>query len=244
MGMTRSIGSGWWRRWLVVALYAVAMAWVEAAVVVYLRSLADRLNPFQTNPLPELGGVDWIEPVREAATMIMLWAVSWLAGRSWRSRWGYWLVAFGVWDIFYYAFLRVSCGWPQSLLDWDILFLLPLPWWGPVIAPVLIAALMAVGGTLIIESEATGEPVWPGRLALGLNIGGILLALYVFMADTLRVAGQGTAAVRRVVPKHFDWLLFGVAVGLMSAALIDMSRQRWRRGRLPAQGPKPGSAAG
>ena len=63
----------------------------------------------------------------------------------------YSLIAFGVWDIFYYVFLAVIAGWPQSLLDWDVLFLIPLPWWGPVIAPVIIAALMVVGGTLVTQ---------------------------------------------------------------------------------------------
>ena len=66
--------------------------------------------------------------------MVMLLAVGILAGRNWRSRLGYSAIAFGVWDIFYYLFLKVMCGWPHSLLDWDILFLLPLPWWGPVLA--------------------------------------------------------------------------------------------------------------
>jgi len=44
------------------------------------------------------------------------------------------------------VFLRKLCVGSHSLLDWDILFLLPLPWWGPVLAPVLIALLMIVWG--------------------------------------------------------------------------------------------------
>jgi hypothetical protein len=62
-------------------------------------------------------------------------------------------LAFGVWDIFYYVFLKVLTGWPHSLMDWDILFLLPLPWWGPVIAPVSIAVLMILWGTAASQAE-------------------------------------------------------------------------------------------
>ena len=69
-------------------------------------------------------------------------------------------IAFGVWDIFYYAFLRLIVGWPQSLWDWDVLFLIPLPWWGPVLAPVAIAVLLIVGATLVTQSP---QPVWPAR---------------------------------------------------------------------------------
>src|SRR5438477_9592313 len=136
------------KRWLVVVIYAAGMAWVEAAVVFYLRTMVDRIEPYQPNPLPFGSGFAQAELIREAATLVMLLTVGILAGRNWRSRLGYFAIAFGVWDICYYLFLKVMCGWPHSLLDWDILFLLPLPWWGPVIAPVSIAVLMILWGSL------------------------------------------------------------------------------------------------
>ena len=113
------------------------MAWVEAACVYYLRVLVDRVDPYQQNPLPMVGVLGQVELVREAATLVMLAAVGMLAGRTRRAQVGYAAVAFGIWDIFYYVFLRAIGDWPRSLFDWDILFLLPLPWWGPVLAPVL-----------------------------------------------------------------------------------------------------------
>ena len=76
-----------------------------------------------------------VELVREAATLVMLLAIGALAGRTGRTRLGYTAIAFGVWDVFYYVFLRMMAGWPKSLLDWDVLFLLPLPWWGPCSRP-------------------------------------------------------------------------------------------------------------
>ena len=147
-------------RWLMVALYAVAMAWVEAAAVYYLRTLVNRIDPYQPNPLPIASGLGEAELVRELATLVMLFAVGWLAGATGRARIAYSAFAFGLWDIFYYVFLRIMTGRPRSLLDWDVLFLFPLPWWGPVWAPVSIALLMVLWGTAITQFERS--PVSPG----------------------------------------------------------------------------------
>ena len=141
-------------RWLLVAAFAVAMAWLESATVYYLRTLVDRIEPYQPNPLPIQGALGQVELVREAATLVMLATLGMVAGATWRARWGYAAIAFGIWDIFYYVFLRVMSGWPQSLFDWDVLFLIPLPWWGPVLAPALIAVLMIVWGTIVTRPRA------------------------------------------------------------------------------------------
>ena len=94
----------------------------------------------------------------------MIATLGMLAGRTWRRRAGYAALAFGAWDIFYYVFLRLISGWPRTLLDWDILFLLPLPWWGPVLAPVSIALVMIVWGTLATQSgDARPTPAGRGR---------------------------------------------------------------------------------
>ena len=140
-------------RWWVVAAFAVAMAWMEAATVFYIRALVDRIEPYQPQPLPMHEALGNVELVREAATLVLLAAVGWLAGRTWRQRAGYAALAFGIWDVLYYVFLRPISGWPDSLLDWDILFLLPLPWWGPVLAPASIAVLMILWGTLVTQAS-------------------------------------------------------------------------------------------
>jgi hypothetical protein len=217
-------------RWGGVVLFAVAMAWMEAATVVYLRTLVGRVDPYQATPLPMLPHLTSAELVREAATLAMLFAVGCLAGRTWRSRLGYTIIAFGVWDILYYAFLRVIVGWPRSIWDWDVLFLLPLPWWGPVIAPVLIAAMMILGGTLVSQFDRPGRPVWPGRLSWGLNLAGVFLALYAFMADAIGALGGGIEAIRAVLPVRFNWPLFLVALVLLAAPILDVGRQVWKKG--------------
>lgn len=200
-------------RWAIVVLFAVAMAWVEAASVFYLRALVDRIEPYQAHPLPMNAAVGSVELWREAATLVMLAAIGALAGRTWRTRAGYAALAFGAWDIFYYVFLRVMSGWPRTLLDWDILFLLPLPWWGPVLAPVSIAVVMILWGTLATQMQhRAGGARWPSALG---SIG-MVVALAVFMVDAWRVLPAGRDALLHVLPTTFNWPLFCVALALMA----------------------------
>jgi hypothetical protein len=216
-------------------IFAVAMAWMESATVVYLRLLVGRINPYQADPLPVSVGLGKTELIREAATMIMLLTAGLLAGRTWRSRLAYVLIAFGVWDIFYYVFLAVISAWPRSLLDWDVLFLIPLPWWGPVLAPMLIALLMIVGGTLIVYIDRPEHPIWPGRKAWALNIGGVILALIIFMLPALQSLARGPGSVRQALPHDFYWLPFSLALLLMAAPIVDVGRKLRIALALPSQ---------
>ena len=215
--------------------FAIAMAWVEAAVVIYLRTMINRVNPYQVDPLPIVGDLGQIELVREAATLMMLLCVGWLSGRNTRSRLAYAVIAFGVWDIFYYIFLRMMGPWPTSLLDWDILFLFPLPWWGPVLAPVLIAMLLITGGLMITQLEERGPVRVPVRSIL-IAFGGVLLALYVFMEDALTAFHGGIEAIRGVLPASFNWPLFIVAFLFMAVPGFEIALQvRQKRGRREAK---------
>jgi hypothetical protein len=213
-------------RWAIVVAFAIAMAWVEAASVLYIRALVGRIEPYQANPLPINGALGNVELWREAATLVMLATLGLLAGRTWRRRAGYAALAFGVWDIFYYVFLWLISGWPKTLLDWDILFLLPLPWWGPVLAPVTIAVVMVVWGTLVTQSdEPAADARWTGALA-GV---GIVLALAVFMTDAWLALPDGRDAVLQVVPTTFNWLLFSVAWVLIALPALQHLAQVVRR---------------
>lgn len=220
----RPLATGERTAWLTVVTFAAGMAWVEAACVYYLRVLVDRVQPYQPNPLPIHGTLGEVELVREAATLLMLATIGMLAGRRWLAKVGYAAIAFGAWDIFYYVFLRVMTGWPASVFDWDILFLLPLPWWGPVLAPVCIACLMIVWGTLVTQWHDRGATTRSTQLSWGASAAGILLALWVFMADAIRVLPAGADAVRQVLPADFNWPVFGAALLLMAAPLVVGSR--------------------
>lgn len=218
--------------WLLVVTYAIAMAWLEAACVYYLRVLVDRVEPYQANPLPIRGILGQVELVREAATLVMLLTIGLLAGRTWPSRLGYAALAFGVWDILYYVFLSMFSGWPTSLFDWDVLFLLPLPWWGPVLAPVCIALLMIVWGTLVTQvADGDSPPPRPG-IVWGSTGLGIALALYVFMADSLRALSRGQD-LTTLLPTSFNWPLFWVAFTLMAVPVVQQAFLLRCRGRRP-----------
>lgn len=230
VGQARTPRARW--VWFTVVWFAMAMAWVESAVVYYLRTMIDRIVPYQTYPLPIVGGLGTAEVVREAATLVMLLTVGILAGRNLRARLGYAAIAFGIWDIFYYVFLRVMTDWPGSLMDWDILFLIPLPWWGPVWAPVSIALLMVTWGTLLSRFDAIlpreDWRTW-GCAAAGMGV-----ALYCFMADAMRVAGQGEKALRNLLPEEFQTSLFLAGLALMSAPILRMLAQLVRGWPNPA----------
>jgi hypothetical protein len=221
-------------RWMLVVTFAAGMAWVEAACVYYLRVLVDRVEPYQPDPLPIRGILGEVELVREGATLLMLAMTGMLAGRTWRARSGYAAIAFGCWDILYYVFLRTISGWPASLFDWDILFLLPLPWWGPVLAPVCIASLMIVWGTVVTQWQDRIPATWFMRASWAANWVGILLALTIFMADSIRALPGGLDTVRQVLPAAFSWPVFGAALLLMATPLAHIAWQSLsNRSRVP-----------
>ena len=150
-------------RLAVLVVFAAAMGWLEAVVVVYLRGLLAVAHG-SAAPAPDeltrrLASLPWLvgtEQGREIATLVMLATVAWLAAPRLLPRLGAFLVAFGVWDIVYYVALYVLLRWPPSLATQDLLFLIPpVPWWiQPVWVPVAISAVMiAAGSWLFTVSE-------------------------------------------------------------------------------------------
>ncbi len=146
------------RQLFAAALFAGSFGFVEAVVVVYLRSallqlgisaaaLNDtaQMNTILSNPTPEILRMFKIEALREAATIVMLVAVAVLAAPRVRERWAMFLWCFAIWDLVYYAGLWGTLRWPASLLDSDVLFLIPVPWVSQVWFPVLVS-----GATIVI----------------------------------------------------------------------------------------------
>ncbi len=220
MNLSRRISPMRWPLTLaVVVIFAVGMANVEAAAVIYIRELHGGIDPLSVTLDSVVNEYGVIELVREAATMVMLLAVGWLAGNNVYGRLGYFLAAFGVWDIGYYAWLRVYTGWPRTIFDIDILFLIPLPWWGPVIAPALIALLMIViGAILAIRAErnsAFNPPAWSPALA----VVGMLILLYAFMEPAIAALPSGPDEVFSLRPMTFNWpvYLFGYLVAALGS---------------------------
>jgi hypothetical protein len=199
------------RRTLWVTLFAIAFAAVEAAVVVYLRALHTGagvpLGVLQVQLPTQLLS---IEVAREAATLVMLGMVAALAGRyAWEGLL-YFSVAFGVWDIFYYVWLWVFIGWPPSLLTWDVLFLIPVPWLGPVIAPVIVS-LCLVGGALWLLGHPERRL---SRRAWVLASLGCALVLVSFMID------YRYALLREDPPRfRWEWFVSGVVMAVIGLVL-------------------------
>jgi hypothetical protein len=200
-----------------VGAFAIAMANVEAAVVAYLREVYGIEDLVRDLPR-EFDRLVAIELSREAATLVMLLTVGLLAGRRLQDGIGYFVFAFGAWDIAYYCWLAVFEGWPTSPLDWDVLFLLPLPWWGPVLAPVMIAGMMCLGGAAAVLQVDRGIEWRMNWTNAGVAALGMAICLYVFMADAIAAVPDGRAAVEAVRPSDFQWGLFLLGFVVMSWA--------------------------
>src|SRR5690349_1048470 len=131
------------RSLLWLTLFSIAMGFLESAVVIYLRALYYPHGfefPLVLMPNTMAG----VELLREAATIVMLVSIGIIAGRNTAQRFSFFIYSFAVWDIFYYIFLKVFVDWPPSFFTWDILFIIPVPWVGPVLAPCIISLTMIV----------------------------------------------------------------------------------------------------
>ncbi len=195
--------------WVVV--YAIAMAFVEAAVVVYLRQILAPGDPTVSTPTAGVGAIPLVEAFREAATIVMLLAVGALAGGDTWERFLWFSCAFGVWDIFYYAWLRLLIGWPGSVFSWDILFLIPVPWTAPVLAPVIISLGLVLGSLWLLRMKEQGAVLRFALWLWALAICGGAIVLLSFMLDyRLALAGRE--------PPAFHWIIFTAGVGVGAAA--------------------------
>ena len=213
------------RRLIWLTVYAVAMAYLESAVVVYLRAIYHP-EGFSFPFVIIEPGMAAIEVGREAATLIMLLGVT--AAMS-TDRWEWFLafcLSFGIWDIFYYVWLWVFLGWPPSLLTADILFLIPVPWVGPVLAPVIVSMALIVGSLLLLRLKHQGTRLSFPPWLWGLAITGGGVVLLSFTLDFRVILAQ-------LEPPPFRWGLFAAGITCGAAALaIGMSQLASRNGEM------------
>lgn len=234
---------------LALVLFGVAFGYVEAVVVVYIRDMSEPMRlryypntgPLDLFPIPtpkELRSADqgrlwdlvWVEILREAATLVMLVSIALLVGTGGVEKLAAFVVVFGVWDLAYYCFLKIVIGWPASLLTWDLLFLFPVPWSGPVLAPVIVSCSMIASGAVILRRRARNQVVGLSTIHWAGIVLGAVIILASFTWDYRTVlAGR--------MPHPFEWPLFaaGEAIGLANF-LYGMHRgSAWhypRRGAL------------
>ena len=202
----------------IVTAFAIAMGFLEAIVVIYLRKLFYPLGfsfPLKGFIEPSILGIEWI---REFATIVMLLAVGFLAGKK-----------------LYEKFAYFTLNWPLKITDWDMLFLIPWPWAGPVLAPLLLAALMIVSAFLIIDFIDKGRNVKINLKEWALIIIGVLVALYTFLYDygmiifkggfakdffTLASNQEFIQAVSNYNPIYFNWVIFLIGLIISSLGIL------------------------
>jgi len=193
------------KRFLILVLFVVALAYIEAAVVVYLRVIfypqgfVFPIADFAADP-------KWTELLlteiaREAATLIIIFTGAWLIGRNLPQRIAYWLTIFAIWDIFYYVWLKVLLNWPVSIMDWDILFLIPIVWASPVLAPVITSLTMLCFAIVILYRDHHSKPL---RIAPLLYVGFVLASLNVVGSFCI----AGLYVTKNDYQSHFSWPVF------------------------------------
>jgi hypothetical protein len=232
----------WKRAAFSTLLFGIAFGYLEAAVVSYLRDLHEPARqrfhpgrpPSELFPLlsieqaraagPEQPKTLAIEVGREAATIVMLAAIALAAANNARQWPAAFAIAFGTWDIAFYAFLKLLLNWPASLFTWDILFLIPMPWVGPVLAPMIVSASMIAAGLWHLRREASGERMRLGALHwLGIALGALVIVVS-FTMDYRNIMAGG-------MPRPFNWAVFGL--GLMIGVLSYASSAKLLSGKLP-----------
>jgi len=211
-----------------VIAYAIAMAYLEGAVVLYLQQALGMTVgvTFPLRPASEMGSLVAVEAGREAATLVMIAAVGVLAGRSWLERLAWSAVVFGVWDIGYYAWLHVFSGWPPSLGTLDLLFLLPLPWVGPIWSPIAVSAALIGVGLPAAWLLRAGPPVRVTRWHWLAGVGGGLLVVLSYTLDSARLIGGG-------LPGPYPWPVFATGMALALVAALDALRGAAATRRAP-----------
>lgn len=215
-----------------MAVFFIAMAFLESAVVVYLRALYYP-DGFGFPLVPMEPGLVGTEMGRELATLVMLLAPGAAIARSRMERFAWFCIGFGIWDIFYYVWLKILVDWPPSLLEPDLLFLLPVPWVGPVWAPCLIAVGLIVLGCLILLGRSRGPGFRIDRLSWCLLLAGALVMVLSFtMGPWQRAASLGPmdmgpdgAGLQAVFPEDFimTWYSVGSLLSLWGLYRV------WRR---------------
>ncbi len=165
------------RQFVWLTIFSISFAFMETSVVVYLREM---LYPqgFQFPLAPMEPHLVLTEVFRETSTLIILLSVGIITGRNFSTRFGWFLYCFAVWDLFYYVFLKVLLNWPESLMTWDILFMIPVTWVGPVISPIIVSLTMILFALLIVYLDRKhGGVRMPGLSWLLLILGSVVLVV-------------------------------------------------------------------
>jgi hypothetical protein len=223
--------------WLTV--FAVAMGFMESSVVIYLRSIY--YPEGFAFPLKLIDPhIAFTEIIREVGTILMLISVAIFTGRNRTEKLGNFIYTFAVWDIFYYIFLKIILDWPASLFTWDVLFLIPTTWVGPVLAPIILSLVMIVFSISIsIASNKYPKPEITKLNWTLLIVGSLIIiisftldySLFLFKEFSVRELFSGDMNLElieyatRYTPRRFFWLVY--IFGTFSI-LVAIFRYSWQ----------------
>jgi hypothetical protein len=204
-------------------VFALAFGWIEAAAVVYLRQTSPQATGDAVQFPLMLISADLVsvEIVREACTLLLLGAAAWLSARRWADRIGAFLLMFGVWDLAYYAVLRLVVGWPRALTNWDILFLIPLPWIAPVWAPATVATIFVVAGSYLFWTARKPRHYAARDFAIVLASAGAIVAAFLV---------EWRVVFATDVPEYFPHWLYWAGVILGTAWFVRAERRGFSHG--------------
>lgn len=221
------------RTLLWVTFFAIAMGYLESAVVVYIREIYYP-EGFQFPMRLISYKIAVTEFFREIATLIMLIGAGIMAGRTALERFAYFIYSFAVWDIFYYVFLKLLLNWPASLLTWDVLFLIPITWIGPVIGPVINSIMMIILALAIISFTNLFKNVKISRIEWLLLIIGSLIVIIAYTEEYTGFMLQYFSFVQLFdysnanevmqyatlySPKVFNWWIYCIGVSMHGIAI-------------------------
>lgn len=205
--------------WLI--FFSIAMGLLEAAVVIYLRDLYYPLGfAFPLTAMSDRNAI--VELLREAATIIMLAGIGMLAGRTVNQRIAFFLGAFAIWDIFYYVFLKLMLDWPATLLTWDILFLIPVPWVGPVITPIIVSLTMILLAKELVHRDHQNSETRLSLKEWWLLISGSIVVIFSWTWEYIVYslsAIDSLNALTTYVPQSYSWITFFIGEGLLLIAI-------------------------
>jgi hypothetical protein len=224
------------RSFIFLGVFGIAMGFLETIVVVYLRQIYYPQGfDFPLSLLsPGMIGIEWL---REIATIIMLMAIGVIAGKDNFQRFFYFLYTFAIWDIFYYVGLKLLLDWPTSFLTWDILFLIPVPWIGPVLAPIICSLTLILFAVTIIYFQGRGCPVKIKLYEWGLALLGALIILGTFIWDygktiiqndflsgfwTLSENKHFWQVISQYRPLYYNWYLFAIGEILILYVILQV----------------------
>lgn len=220
-----------WRSYLPwVTAFAIAMGFLESAVVVYLRTISYP-EGFRFPLVAMSGELVLTELVREAATLIMLLAPGALIHRGRLERFAWFCWSFAIWDLFYYVFLKVLLDWPDSLFTWDVLFLLPTVWVGPVLAPCIISLGLLVLAVVILQGRTATQDFALARWQWAMLIVAAVVYFGTFIEGPVRYLrtlpstdAYPLNALAAYVPEGYAWPWFACASGIALFAILPQLR--------------------